>query len=175
MGDTELKLNLGSGYRKLYGYVNIDNREEVKPDILCDVTQGLPYEDNSVDVVRAVDFLEHIPVGKVVPLIEEIYRVLKPGGTFVSVTPSTDGRGAFQDPTHVSFWNINSWLYYMDDAYRDLYGIKAKFSGNVQDGAMSDLDAQNKVIHTHALLRAEKGEKLGNWHSNEGRQVPGGK
>ncbi len=29
-------------------------------------------------------------------------------GWFLSQTPSTDGRGAFQDPTHVSMWNSNS-------------------------------------------------------------------
>ena len=31
-----------------------------------------------------------------------------------SEIPSTDGRGAFQDPTHVSYWNENSFLYYTD-------------------------------------------------------------
>ena len=28
--------------------------------------------------------------------------------------PSTDGRGAWQDPTHVSFWNEHSFWYYTD-------------------------------------------------------------
>ena len=125
-----LKLNLGCGYRKIEGYVNIDNRPDVSPDIIVDVAEGLPYDDSSVDEVMAADFLEHIPIGKTVGVIEEIYRVLKPNGKFVHMTPSTDGRGAFQDPTHVSFWNINSWLYYMDDLYRDLYSVKAKFKGN---------------------------------------------
>ena len=45
---------------------------------------------------------------------KELYRILVPGGWFLSSTPSTDGRGAFQDPTHVSFWNENSFLYYTD-------------------------------------------------------------
>lgn len=150
--DNAKRLNLGSGYRKLADFINIDNRQETSPDICLDVTEGLPFEDNSVDEVLAVDFLEHVPIGKVVPLIEEIYRVLKPKGGFISITPSTDGRGAFQDPHHVSFWNVNSWLYYMNDAYRELYGIKAKFSGKVQD---EHTDPQNFVIHTHANLRKE--------------------
>ena len=145
MGDT--KINLGSGYRKLDNFINIDNRPETNPDMVLDVTEGLPFGNDSIDTVVAVDFLEHVAIGKVVPLIEEIYRVLKPEGSFISVTPSTDGRGAFQDPTHVSFWNKNSWLYYMHDAYRALYGIKAKFSGTVED-----VQTDSHVIHTHARL-----------------------
>jgi len=157
MGDT--KLNLGCGFRHRKNYINIDNRKEVNPDMRLDVTEGLPFADGSVDEIQAIDFLEHIPIGKVVPLIEEIYRVLKLGGSFVSLIPSTDGRGAFQDPTHVSFWNFNSWLYYMDDEYRNLYGIKAKFYGIIQDIIMEE---NSKVIHTYANLT--KGDVSGKYH-----------
>ncbi len=41
--------------------------------------------------------------------MQEAHRCLTPGGWFLTLTPSTDGRGAFQDPTHVSFWNSNSF------------------------------------------------------------------
>jgi len=147
----ELRLNLGCGYSKIEGYVNIDNRPEVSPDLVCDVISGLPYEDNSVDEIRAFDFLEHIPIGKTIGVITEIWRVLNPGGRFESFTPSTDGRGAFQDPTHVSFWNKNSWLYYSDKAYRDLYGIKADFEiETLQD---TNPDPAWKIIHTHVIAR----------------------
>jgi SAM-dependent methyltransferase len=44
--------------------------------------------------------------------MKEIHRVLAPGGILLSHTPSTDGRGAWQDPTHVSFWNENSFWYW---------------------------------------------------------------
>jgi hypothetical protein len=42
----------------------------------------------------------------------EIHRVLAHGGWAFIEVPSTDGRGAFQDPTHVSYWNENSFWYY---------------------------------------------------------------
>lgn len=148
-----MKLNLGSGYRKLTNYVNIDNRPECDPDLLHDLTDPLPYEESSIDEVRAVDILEHIPIGRTVGLIGEIWRVLKPGGYFYSMTPSTDGRGAFQDPTHMSFWNANSWLYYMDDLYRNLYGIRAKFEGRIYDKIT---DMNNRIIHTLGELYAVK-------------------
>jgi len=43
---------------------------------------------------------------------------LNPGWAFIEI-PSTDGRGAFQDPTHVSYWNENSFLYYTDKYLAD--------------------------------------------------------
>lgn len=147
-----IKLNLGCGYRKLPDYVNIDIRREVQPDVIHDIeNQGLPYPDSSVDEVRAYDFLEHIHPDAVLDLMNEIWRVLKPGGILAHFTPSTDGRGAFQDPTHRSFWNINSWFYYTDDRYRALYGIKAKFEGRNED-----VSTGYGVIHTRGRLRAVK-------------------
>lgn len=139
-------INLGCGYRKVEGAINIDNRPEVKPDVCCDALH-LPFDDNSIDKVLAYDFLEHIPIGSTIDMVSEIYRVLKPGGMLEHFTPSTDGRGAFQDPTHVSFWNINSWLYYMEDEYRNLYGIEAKFTGYNKD-----LVGPNSVRHTYGEL-----------------------
>ena len=150
-----LKLNLGSGYQKLPGYINIDFRPETGPDLCLDVTAGLPYVDNSIDEVRAFDFLEHIPMDKTIAVIEEIYRVLKPEGKFESFTPSTDGRGAFQDPTHRSFWNRNSWFYYSLPAYRNLYGIKAGFNIAICEDEL-DKPPEWGIIHTHVVAIAKK-------------------
>lgn len=151
--ETEVKLNLGSGYRPREGFINIDNRAECSPDLLCDVTAGLPFSDNSVDYIIATDFLEHIPLGAVVGVIEDLYRVLKPGGTLEHLTPSTDGRGAWCDPTHVSFWNAASWLYYTDDEHRELYGIRAKFVGTSEDVVTNKTWG---IIHTHGIMTAIK-------------------
>lgn len=127
MGDF-VNLNLGSGQARLEGFINIDMNPDMNPDICCDVIEGLPFEDSSVDFVRAYDFLEHIPLGKTVKVVEEIYRVLKPGGIFDSHTPDAEhGQGAFQDPFHLSFWVKNTWLYFSNDLFRSLYCIKAKF------------------------------------------------
>ena len=123
-----MKINLGCGNRSIPGYENIDIQERVNPDLVCDITTGLPYGDNSIDGARAFDFLEHIPQDKVIYVITEIWRVLKPGGIFESFTPDAEfGQGFFQDPTHRSPWVENSWLYYSDESYRDLYGIEANF------------------------------------------------
>jgi GT2 family glycosyltransferase/predicted SAM-dependent methyltransferase len=147
-----LHLNLGSGLRPQKGFVNIDNRKEVNPDLVCDVIEGLPYDDNSVDSIRAHDFLEHIPIGKTVQVVTEIWRVLKPGGLFVSLTPDAEfGQGAFQDPTHVSFWVENSWMYYSDPATRALYGMKANFKIK----SIDRVNTGNRVYHLHVVAEKE--------------------
>jgi len=148
------KINLGCGYNHIEGYINIDNREETKPDMVADILEGLPFDDNSVDEVRAYDFLEHIPIGQTIQVITEIWRVLKPGGVFESSTPSTDGRGAFQDPTHLSFWNRNSWLYYSNQKVRDMYGIEANFTITEIEDIVTDKNLN--VIHTHVIGKAVK-------------------
>ena len=155
-----VKLNLGCGYKKLDGYVNIDKRSECEPDHVLDIAvSGLPYDDNTVGEIRSMDFLEHIPLGRTVFVIEEIWRVLKDGGIFEHQTPSTDGRGAFQDPNHLSFWNINSWLYYDIEmpTLREQTGIKAIFKMD----RLFDLITNNQdhVIHTYGRMFAVKSEK----------------
>lgn len=151
---TPLKLNMGSGFRKEPYFINVDNRKETTPDLLWDVNDGLPFPDNSVDWVRAHDFLEHIPIGKTIAFVEEVYRVLKNDGIFDTFTPSTAGYGAFQDPTHVSFWNPNSWLYYVLPDYRALYNIKAHFSIEVLQEVATD--QFRNIIHTVGKFHAVK-------------------
>lgn len=80
----------------------------------CDLTKTpWPWADNSVQAFRANDLLEHLPDKAVT--VREIWRCLAPGGWLLSETPSTDGRGAFMDPSHVSYWNENSWWYWTRD------------------------------------------------------------
>lgn len=70
----------------------------------------LPLASNSVDIVYAFDFLEHVPrhvvsaedAAPFILLMNEVYRILKIGGLFLSSTPSYPYSEAFQDPTHVN-------------------------------------------------------------------------
>jgi len=111
-----LALDMGAAHRKREGYLGLDMYDVPGVDIVADVTKGIDLPDNSVGVIRAVDFLEHIP--DKVALFNEMHRVLAHGGMLLSNTPSTDGRGAFQDPTHVAFYNENSFWYFTRDNYR---------------------------------------------------------
>lgn len=121
-----LALDLGAAHAHPYGYLGVDRLAAEGVDIVAEMPAPLPLADSSVGVIRAVDFLEH--VADKVALFNELYRLLAPGGLLLSQTPSTDGRGAFQDPTHVSFYNENSFWYYTDANYRNFVPeIKARF------------------------------------------------
>jgi glycosyltransferase involved in cell wall biosynthesis len=102
-----LMVDLCGGFNKPDGFLSIDLENG---DIKADLDNGIPLQENSCGVVRAYDALEHLKDQQFI--MKEIHRVLAPGGILLSHTPSTDGRGAWQDPTHVSFWNENSFWYW---------------------------------------------------------------
>jgi glycosyltransferase involved in cell wall biosynthesis len=105
-----LKVDIGGGLNPYPGYTTVDLRDTA--DYVADLNDGIPLEDNSVGVLNASHILEHLHDKH--KIMAEIHRVLAPGGWAFIEVPSTDGRGAFQDPTHVSYWNENSFLYYTD-------------------------------------------------------------
>lgn len=78
---------------------------------------------NSVGCIRAFDFLEHVPMPDVPHVMNMLYEMLVPGGYLLTHTPAVcdddgrAGRGAYQDPTHVSFWSSNTFWYYTDREY----------------------------------------------------------
>ncbi len=81
------KLNLGCGPYPIAGYVNIDVNPRQRPDLLRDVRKGLPYDDASVDHVVASHFLEHLSCDEMLFVMEECWRVLKPGCLLSIVVP----------------------------------------------------------------------------------------
>ncbi|MDO9093928.1 MAG: methyltransferase domain-containing protein [Rubrivivax sp.] len=87
------------------------------------VMQPIPFADHSFNSVSAYDFLEHVP--RVMPtadgrgtrfpfieLMNEIWRVLKPGGLLYAVTPVYPHPAVFQDPTHVNVLTADSHVYF---------------------------------------------------------------
>lgn len=101
------KLELGG---RIAGQVGFETVDLIDANVNCDLEQRWPFEDSSIGVIRANDIFEHLK--DPIHTMSECYRVLAPGGWIFAQVPSTDGRGAFQDPTHKSFWNENSFLYY---------------------------------------------------------------
>lgn len=74
-----MKLNLGCGSDIRDGYVNVDLRPPC--DRKVDLSQlPWPFEDQSAEEVLMLDFLEHFPYRKTSSILQEVWRVLKPGG-----------------------------------------------------------------------------------------------
>ncbi|WGD38229.1 glycosyltransferase [Lysinibacter sp. HNR] len=151
-----LSLDLGAAHNRPDGYMGVDQYPGEKVDIVATLPGPLDLPDNSVGVIRAVDFLEHV-VDKIA-LINEIYRLLAPGGILISQTPSTDGRGAFQDPTHVAYYNEHSFWYYTDANYRRFVPeIEAKFQvSRLQTVFPTEWHAAHNISYVTANLIALK-------------------
>ena len=77
--------------------------------IWADAEEPLSFEDGSFDVVVAGELLEHVRDPQA--LVDEVHRVLRPGGTFVGSVPNAfrvknrlrflGGRPPERDPTHL--------------------------------------------------------------------------
>jgi Glycosyl transferase family 2 len=124
-----MRLNLGCSDRHVPGHLNVDLSEPA--DLIADLSKTWPWEDSSIEGALAHDIIEHLP--DKLHTMNELWRVLKNGATVEIAVPTTEGSGAFQDPTHVSFWNRRSFLYYeAGNIYRErfakAYGIKAAFA-----------------------------------------------
>ena len=87
------KINLGCGYNKLRGYINVDFNPGCKPDIVHNLSKGLPFDSNSADEIVAFDFLEHC--SDFVSVMNEIIRVLKVGGKLIARFPPWNREGSF--------------------------------------------------------------------------------
>lgn len=162
-----LRVDLGCGDSKPEGFIGVDLVSGVGVDIVADLTQTFPFPDDSVDEVRAHNSVEHWPDR--IHTMNEIWRICKPGAKVDILVPSTDGRGAFQDPTHVSFWNINSFLYYCIEAppYLELckkYGFKGEFSLV----KLEQIEMMNSVVYVVAeLIAIKSGKTLNSGLSSE--------
>lgn len=144
-----MKIDLCGAFNKPAGYMSIDLEGA---DLVADLNKGIPLPDKSCGIVRAYDALEHL-VDKQ-KTMKEIHRVLSPGGMLISMTPSTDGRGAWQDPTHVSFWNENSfWYYTRPEQMKYIRNTNIAFYESVlRTYFPSDYHQANNISYVQAIL-----------------------
>src|SRR3712207_6799437 len=65
-----IRLNVGSGRTKLPGWVNVDLLG-MNADLPWNLRYGIPFPDESVDAVFLEHFLEHLPAGDALEMLEE--------------------------------------------------------------------------------------------------------
>lgn len=103
MEEKRKYLNIGCGHDYAKGFINIDFDDKYKIDLQLDLEQTkLPYEDNSVDFIKACHILEHI--NNFIPLMKELHRVLKDKGILYIRIPEFPCGASIADPTHVRFF-----------------------------------------------------------------------
>jgi len=150
---TLLRLNLGCSDAHVKSWLNVDVCAPA--DQVVDLSEPWPWADSSVEAIKAWDIFEHLP-SKLLSM-NEAHRVLRPGGQLDLYVPTTDGRGAFQDPTHVSFWTPNDLFYWCENypewqRFHVAYGITARFRVINQHHA----EYPGRVWKLRAILEAVK-------------------
>ena len=106
-----LRINLGAGSDIIPGWINHDLF--ALPGI--DQSHNLniypwPWSDSSIDEVVALDVLEHLD--DFVRAMEELYRILKPGGMIQLKGPYWNSAYCYIDPTHRRGYHESSFLFF---------------------------------------------------------------
>ena len=105
-----MKINLGSGYKRIEGFLNIDHDPLVNPDFVVDFEhETLPLENSSVDELVAHHVLEHIGEN-FLNLMKEIYRVCKNGAILDIKFPHFRSDVQHMDPTHKRTLTVDQFL-----------------------------------------------------------------
>jgi len=80
-----MKLNLGCGNTRKERYIGVDIAKKGTADIVCDLNKAMPFRYNSIEEIYMSHVLEHLD--DPVKTMEELYRILAPGGMLKLVLP----------------------------------------------------------------------------------------
>lgn len=152
------KLDLGAGNFQAEGkeWVTLDIVSTFRPNVLGSA-YALPFADDSLSAVKCHHVLEHIPRDYfvfhwrgeesyiearhgLIDVMNEIWRVVKPGGEVWIEVPRFPSEEAIADPTHGSFLVMDTFNYFFRcdahdptdevhqytcrEDHRQMYGIK---------------------------------------------------
>jgi SAM-dependent methyltransferase len=89
-GGAVRRLNWGSGEHPHPGWINSDIKDGPGIDISCDIREGLPLDDASIEYIASIHALPEIPMPDLVGALRELRRVLEPGGVLRLGLPDLD-------------------------------------------------------------------------------------
>lgn len=84
-----MKLNVGSGGTRIAGYISIDIRQEVKPDIVGDI-RVIAFPENSIEAVYCSHTIEHLCYEDAKSVLKKFYVWLEPNGVLYLAVPNYD-------------------------------------------------------------------------------------
>ncbi len=151
--------------------VTLDADARLKPDVVCTLgVDPLPFPDDTFDQAIAVHVLEHIgKQGETAGWFqfwEELYRVLKPGGSLTFESPLYSSVWGWADPSHSRVLSPQSFVFMSQDSYRmsntgiSPFRIACDFTPaqgfmGVVDGN-KDVASAEPVSHFQGILIAKK-------------------
>jgi len=125
----KLVIGSGPGYQHQDGVIAIDYIAAFNPDIVWDITSGLPFSErvgNPRNVIDTQSFeeveihhvLEHIESNKdFKQILWDIFSCLKPGGIVDITVPYWKSDIAVECYEHIRFFNENSFMNFYNNPY----------------------------------------------------------
>lgn len=111
-----IQLDIGCGGAKQKGFIGMDVRDiSGIVDIVHDWNDiPWPLPNDCVRTAIASHVIEHINPADFgfINFMNEVWRIMKPGGQFAIVTPYGGSPGFWQDPTHINGCNEATWAYF---------------------------------------------------------------
>ena len=110
-----VKLHLGCGSDKQEGFLGVDKLDIPGVDIIQDPEQyPWVFPDECAELVIAPNLVERInPAGNgFIKFMDEVWRVLIPGGKFMIATPYAGSPLWWRDPTHCNACTEMTWAYF---------------------------------------------------------------
>jgi SAM-dependent methyltransferase len=161
-----VKIDLACGANKKEGYIGVDFVETSDTDVIHDLNQyPWPFDDGSADEIHCSHYIEHIPHdidnedGRdgLIQFMDEVYRILKPGGKFHIIAPYYKNERAFGDPTHRRYIGDLSFVYWNKE-WRDTnnlshYGINCDFDVKISYHIDNELTLKSEEIRNEAFKK----------------------
>jgi hypothetical protein len=104
MVEKGLKLNLGSGVRRIPGFVNVDYSSECSPDIVMNLEETpWSFDTASVSHIVMSHVLEHLgqTPASFLSIMKELYRICQNDAVIEITVPHPAHDDFISDPTHV--------------------------------------------------------------------------
>jgi predicted SAM-dependent methyltransferase len=90
-----MKLQVGSsivkGMYKEEEWTNLDIVPHRGVDVVADASVKIPFPTNTFEEIHCIHVFEHLRRHRHMPMLQEMYRVLKPGGVLYVETPDFKG------------------------------------------------------------------------------------
>lgn len=128
----QVMLDLGCGDHKMEGFIGMDRRKRPGVDVVHDVEDlPWPFKDETFNTVAMSHLMEHLNPKYTVEIMNEIWRITKPGGHLMIAMPYAGSFGFWQDPTHIHAWNEATPTYF--DPNCALYDVYKPLPWQIKD------------------------------------------
>ena len=171
-----IKLDLGCGINKRQGFIGVDSRQFDGVDQVVNLAHHLsppkldlqgnviapgtfhpwPWENASVEEAHCSHFVEHLTGPERIHFVNELYRVLIPGGKCQIVVPNWASARAYGDLTHQWPPVCEFWFYYLSRKWREGNaphndGYRCNFSVTWGYTLHTAIAARNQEYQSHAI------------------------